>query len=140
LAGSRPVLVVAKGTNVARIAVPDVVVTLDILASVCVEFSGKAGFAGGVEGGVGGWVGAVFASWADGTGGGGVVLGWIGSLVRIERSSRARGTCYCAFGVGVRALRAGDASGFAHCSCGRAVLANCTARASGGLVARRSVY
>ena len=62
MAGSRPVLVVAKGANVARIAVPDVIVTLSIFASVCVELSGKAGFTGGVEGGVSGLVGVVLAS------------------------------------------------------------------------------
>jgi hypothetical protein len=62
LAGSRPVLVIAKGTNVARIAVTDVIMTLSIFTSVCIELSGKAGFTGGVEDGVSGLVGVVLAS------------------------------------------------------------------------------
>ena len=44
MAGSRPGLVVAKGTNVARIAVPDVIMKHDIDTFVCIELPRKAGF------------------------------------------------------------------------------------------------
>jgi hypothetical protein len=92
-----------------------------------------------VEGGVSGQVGVVLASWADGAGGEGVVVAWGGCIVGVEAASGAGWAGNCAFGVCVRAFGAGDASGFAHRSCGRAVRANGTARASGVLIVRRRV-
>ena len=79
-----------------------------------------ASFAGVVEGGIGGGVGVVLASWADETGGERVVVGWGGGVIGVEAASGEGWAGSSAFGVGVGAFWACRAGGHACRSGGRA--------------------
>ena len=66
MAGSRPILVVAKFADITEEAISDVIVKYNSNALVCIELSRKASLTGGVEGRVGGLVRIVFTGRADG--------------------------------------------------------------------------
>ena len=89
MAGSRPILVVAKGADIAGEAISDVIVKYNSNALVCIELSRKASFTGGVEGRVGGLVRIVFTGRADGAVSGGVVKVGRGGFVIVESASGA---------------------------------------------------
>ena len=89
MAGSRPILIVAKFADIAGEAISDVIVSKIFYAVIRVKLSRKASFTGCVEGRVGGLVRIVFTGRADGAVSGGVMVAWGGGVVRDELSGGA---------------------------------------------------
>ena len=91
MAGSCPILVVAKFADITGEAISDVIMSKIFYAVIRVKLSRKAGFTGGVEVRVGGLVRIVFAGRADGAGGERVVKVGRGRVVGVEAASGASG-------------------------------------------------
>jgi hypothetical protein len=89
LAGSCPILVVAKFADITGEAISDVIMSKIFYAVIRVKLSRKAGFTGGVEVRVGGLVRIVFTGGADGAGGERVVKVGRGRVVGVEAASGA---------------------------------------------------